>query len=47
MTDEDLVPPSLILSCDQCGRQYVRAASNEEPCPWCEGDDGEGIHALD
>lgn len=38
-SDEDLIPRSLILTCDRCGRQYVRAPDNDDPCPWCDDDD--------
>lgn len=34
--DDDLIPRSLILVCDRCGRQYVRAGGTESLCYWCD-----------
>lgn len=38
MTADDLIPVSLIIVCDRCGRQYVRAHDNDDLCPWCDDD---------
>lgn len=35
----DIIPASLIMTCDNCGRQYVRAHDNNDPCHWCYGED--------